>query len=287
MPPAVCRGLFARAAFSAELSVIEGTLGDTGSAPSYTSCDRPGDLSPIAAALDLPIVAVVCCRTTDSDSFHLPRLPEGADAVFIDEVTDPAALPRLKRLIRLACGLPVIGALESMPGIREAIENVPRDGRLSDEMIGSLAHGFWKHADLEAIGDFIRRPFPALVDAPCVFGQDCNRQGFRVAYAHDEAFGRYFPDTLEALESLGADLIEFSPLRDEGLPGDVDLAMIGCGMPDLHGDLLSSNLSMIAAPPGARVPWAANLFRRGRHCLFGTENDRWRPPIPGSRYLSV
>ncbi len=247
MPPSVCRGLFARAAFSAELAVVEGTLGDTASARSYTSCDRPGDLGPIATALDLPIVAVVRCQATDFDSLHLPRLPEGADAVFIDELADPASLPRLKRLIRLACGLPVIGALESMPEIRGAIENLPRDGRLSDEMIATLAHGFWKHADLEAIDDLTDRPFPELADCSRAYGRDRSRRGFRVAYAHDEAFGRYFPDTLEALESLGADLIEFSPLRDEGLPDDVDLAMIGCGMPDLHAGLLASNLSMIAA----------------------------------------
>ena len=68
-----------------------------------------------------------------------------------------------------------------------------------------------------------------------------------MAYAQDEAFGRYFPDTLEALQALGAELVEFSPLRDEALPEGVDLVMIGCGMPDQHADRLASNLSMMAA----------------------------------------
>ena len=68
-----------------------------------------------------------------------------------------------------------------------------------------------------------------------------------MAYAQDEAFGRYFPDTLEALEALGADLVEFSPLRDERLPEGVDLVMIGCGYPDHDTDLLVSNVSMIAS----------------------------------------
>src|SRR4029077_9837134 len=63
----------------------------------------------------------------------------------------------------------------------------------------------------------------------------------------DEAFGAYFPDTLEMLETLGAELVEFSPIRDEALPDAVDLVMIGCGFPDRHADALAENLSLIAA----------------------------------------
>ena len=48
MPPAVCRGLFARAAVSAELSIVEGTLGESKTGILYTSCDFSGDLLPVA-----------------------------------------------------------------------------------------------------------------------------------------------------------------------------------------------------------------------------------------------
>jgi cobyrinic acid a,c-diamide synthase len=248
MPPALCRGLFARSAQSAELAVVEGTLDEPMSARSYTSCDFPGDLLPIAETLDLPIVAVVSCARQDAESFHLPQLPEGVDAVLLDEVTDPKTIPRLKRLFRMAAKLPVIGAIEIMPQARAALEKVPRDGRLPDGLIDALAHGFWKHADFERITELGRsRPMPELDQDVLPRSLAAGRSRFRVAYANDEAFGRYFPDTIEALEALGADLIEFSPLRDERLPAGVDLAMIGCGMPDLHADVLASNFSMIAA----------------------------------------
>jgi len=247
MPPSVCRGLFARAARSAELSVVEGTLDEPISDCLCTSCDRPGDLKPIAEALDLPIVAVVSCRGSDAETFHLPRLPDGVDAVLLDELADPEALPRLKRLYRLAARLPVIGAIETMPAARVALEKVPRDRRLPDDLIEALAHGFWKHSDEEAIRELARcSPVREPVDSSYLQRHQ-RRRRFRVAYAQDEAFGRYFPDTIEALEALGADLIEFSPLRDERLPVGVDLAMIGYGMPDRHADELASNVSMIAA----------------------------------------
>jgi cobyrinic acid a,c-diamide synthase len=141
----------------------------------------------------------------------------------------------------------VIGAIELLPAVRAELLKTPRDRLLPDEMITTLAEAFWKHADLEAIASLARsRPFSECreVGSP---GRGWRRRGFRVGYAHDEAFGRYFPDTLEALEALGAELLEFSPLRDERLPDGVDLVMIGCGMPDLHAEVLASNLSMMAA----------------------------------------
>ena len=123
MPPELCRGLFARAAVSAELSIVEGTLEEPTSGDLDASCDSPGDLRPIVQALDLPVVAVVSCRARASESLHLPRLPEGIDAVLIDEVTDPAVLPQLKRLFALGANLPVIGALEMMPAPGRFREN--------------------------------------------------------------------------------------------------------------------------------------------------------------------
>ncbi len=125
MPPEVCRCLFARGASSAELSIVEGTLGEPKPTSLYTSCDSPGDLRPIAQALDLPVVAVVSCRAGASESLHLPRLPDGIDAVLIDELTDPAALPQLKRLFGLGANLPVIGAIEMMPEARAALLKSP------------------------------------------------------------------------------------------------------------------------------------------------------------------
>src|SRR5271163_4062552 len=59
MPPALCRGLFARAARSAELAVVEGTFDKPISPRMFTSCDCPGDLRPVAEALDLPVIAVI------------------------------------------------------------------------------------------------------------------------------------------------------------------------------------------------------------------------------------
>ena len=111
-------------------------------------------------------------------------------------------------------------------------------------MIGALARSFVQFADLPAIRALAHsRPFPIELDEP----GPADRPRFRVAYAKDEAFGGYFPDTLETLEALGADLVEFSPLRSEDLPKAVDLVLIGCGFADQFAEPLSANLSLINA----------------------------------------
>jgi cobyrinic acid a,c-diamide synthase len=247
MPVDLCRDLFARAGAAAEVSVVEGTLGQPVSGSACGLCEHPGELRPIAEALDLPIVAVVSCRESDSDAFHLPMVPDGADAIMLDEVRDAADVPRLRRLIQLASGRPVIGAIGVMPVIRAALERQPADRELPEEWVESLARDFLQHADLAALKELsCRNAYPGVARS-CDGSAGRGPRRFRVAYAQDEAFGGYFPDTIEALEALGADLVEFSPLRDEALPEGVGLVMIGCGLPDSHADELAANHSMIAA----------------------------------------
>ncbi len=248
MPESVCRSLFVRGTRGAELAVVEGTLEPPLQVRSCAQCELPGDLKPIARALDLPVVAVVSDPGPPGSLFHLPRIPEGTDGVLIDRLACADDLPRLRRMLHLTHGIPLLGALELLPSVRQRLERSSRSGFFADELIEDLAHNFLRHADLPAIADLARsRPFPEPANRFCACGLANCCRCFRVAYAQDEAFGRYFPDTFEALEALGADLVEFSPIRDEALPEGVDLVMIGCGFPDLYAEKLAANLSMMAA----------------------------------------
>jgi cobyrinic acid a,c-diamide synthase len=192
--------------------------------------------------LDLPVVAVLPCSSWDG--FHLSRLPDSVDAVFLDGLEDPEEFEQFRTMVSLVTRRPVLGAIEAFPELRAALRQAPRESPLPEELVHRLGASFLRFADLAAIRALARsRPFPWPATDPCPSG----RRRFRVAYAQDEAFGAYFPDTLETLESLGAEMVEFSPIRDEALPESVDLVMIGCGVPDHHAEALARNLSLIAA----------------------------------------
>lgn len=243
MPEDVCRKLFARGVRNADLALVEGTLEGLSPLPEEPPFDRPGELRAIAEALDLPIVAVIPCQPWKD--FHLPRLPEGVDAILLDGLEDPSDYEAYRSLISLMVKKPVIGAVEAFPEIRSALRGALKDQRLPEAMVRQLGASFLRFANLPLIQSLARsRPgswMPVEAEEP----REAHR--FRVAYAQDEAFGSYFPDTLETLELLGAELLEFSPLRDETLPEAVDLVMIGCGFPDKYADELAENLSLIAS----------------------------------------
>jgi cobyrinic acid a,c-diamide synthase len=68
-----------------------------------------------------------------------------------------------------------------------------------------------------------------------------------IAVAYDEAFFGYFPSTLDQLELLGAQVVDFSPLRDESLPLGTDIVYLGCGRPEAFAGALSENHCMKSA----------------------------------------
>ena len=71
----------------------------------------------------------------------------------------------------------------------------------------------------------------------------------RIALALDDAFHFYYEDNLRRLETLGAELVPFSPMRDARLPdlGQLDGLYLGGGYPELHAEALAANATMRAA----------------------------------------
>lgn len=62
----------------------------------------------------------------------------------------------------------------------------------------------------------------------------------KIAIARDRAFCFYYEDNLDLLRSMGAELVEFSPLANEKVPL-CDGMILGGGYPELYADILEKN----------------------------------------------
>lgn len=243
MAPDVCRDVFLRGARRSDLTIVEGTLGPLDALPEPLPFEKPGDLAPLIETLNLPVIAIVPCRTlTDC---HFPRLGPAVQGLILDEIANETDFATLKRLVEVVARRPVLGAVQSLPQARAILDGMAPDQTFPDSLVAELAASFLRFADFPAIHALAQSRPLELPPEDHLRAPSARR--FRVAYAQDEAFGGYYPDTLETLEALGAELVEFSPLRAEALPTEIDLVMIGCGFPDRHLDELAQNASLIAS----------------------------------------
>jgi cobyrinic acid a,c-diamide synthase len=148
-------------------------------------------------------------------------------------------------LIREAVGdaIPILGALPRGADIvvpeRHLGLHLPHEAR--EDYLERVADLIDSHVEVDRLLDITRiprRPSRARADPP--------KPRVRLGVARDEAFCFYYADNLELLAQAGAELVEFSPIRDP-LPNDLDGLYIGGGYPELHAKDLTENSGTTAA----------------------------------------
>lgn len=242
------RSLFLKNSRGADISVIEGAMGYYDGLGIASEKASAYDL---ACALGAPAILVLDCRgaslsiLAEIEGFVRFRKESGVRGVILNRCSS-RVYEKLQREIkaRFQGRVLPLGYFPSEPevsfpsrhlGLVQACELEEMKEKLS--LLGDRAE---KTLDIDGIIALARGACVLLPEeAPAPW---CGK--VRVAVARDEAFGFYYRDNLALLEEMGAQIVPFSPLRDERLPDAVDGLYLGGGYPELHLKALSKNQSM-------------------------------------------
>ncbi len=114
----------------------------------------------------------------------------------------------------------------------------------------------------------------------------------KIAVAEDKAFCFYYQDALELLESLGAELVYFSPLKDSSLP-ECDGLYLGGGYPELYAQELEANTAMresIKSALAEGLPCIAEcggfMYLLDYFCGKDGKKFAWTGAINGETYMT-
>jgi cobyrinic acid a,c-diamide synthase len=226
-----------------DVALVEGNRG------LFDGLDAAGTHSTaeLARRLDAPILLVVdvtkATRTVAATVLGCRALDP--DVPLAGVVLNRVATSRQEAVIRgalvYAGAPPVLGAVprlggDPLPGRHLGLVTAAEHPR-TEEPIETAARLAEAHIDLDGLLEIARRA-PA-VELP---ERERPRSGppVRIGILRDEAFSFYYPENLEALEELGAELAFFSALAGEGLP-EVDAVYIGGGFPELYAARLADN----------------------------------------------
>jgi cobyrinic acid a,c-diamide synthase len=220
------RRSFCSAIAGADVAVVEGVMG------LFDGLDATeiGSSAQVAKALGIPVLLVINVHGMSRSVGAVEAGFSGFDpgvrlaGTILNRVGSERHLTMLMSSLRL----PVFGALPRT-----------KDIEMQSRHLG-LVMGFEREHDLKALASLLEDhaaidEILALRAAPsCQIPEPEARakKSVQIGVAQDEAFCFYYHDNLRELERWGADLVQFSPLRDD-LP-DVDGLYIGGGYPELH-----------------------------------------------------
>jgi cobyrinic acid a,c-diamide synthase len=240
--------IFARNAAGTDVSIIEGVMG------LFDGCDgrsEQGSTAQVAKWLGAPVVLVVDAWALSRSAAAVVKGYSEFDpglrlaGVLFNRVASAAHLQWLTDAVRSTTAVEVLGGIPNDPKTHLPERHLglvmPDQERTADwvERMADLAE---KSVDLDRLLSLA--DVPPTGAAPVGSTIDAPPPRARIGVARDEAFCFYYQDNLDLLRLNGAELVEFSALRDE-LPADLDGLYMGGGYPELLASELSANRPLL------------------------------------------
>lgn len=263
--PSYVQSCFDRHIQEVDYAVVEGVMGlfdgVTIPNPSHETESKFPELIPdfastahIARLLDLPVLLVLDCRSLSGSIAAIahgfatfdPRVKIAG--LILNKVGSDRHLELLTTALE-PLGIPVMGILRRTASIEIPDRHL---GLVPTAELDNLSALFAQLRDLaEECFDWEKllpllksnnpSSTPLLQESWGGSAPDIKPAKIRIAVAYDRAFSFYYQDNLDLLESLGAELLYWSPLKDDKLPPGVQGLYFGGGFPEVFGAELASN----------------------------------------------
>ena len=244
------RDSFNLRAQNADVAIIEGNRG------LFDGMDVSGtsSTSKLCTSLGVPVLLVVDCtkstRTVAAMVLGCLKFEQGLDflGVILNRVGSQRHVRVVTEAVETYTGLPVLGfipRLKKDPLPMRHLGLTPADEFTGhSETLDALARIVEENVDVEKVLALsAKRSVNRSVnrDIMALFGvRDTPFNGMKIGVVKDAAFQFYYPENLEAMELLGAELIFLNALSDRAIP-PVHGMYIGGGFPETQANHLEKN----------------------------------------------
>lgn len=245
------RTIFEDACTGADIAIVEGVRG------LYEGAESIGDIgstASVAKMLNLPVILVIDARSITRSAAAIISGFQNFDrdvkivGVILNNVRGESHVKKITEAIRHFCNIPIIGVVPRVENLDLTMRHlglVPyEEGSINIpflKRIKSIVEMICENLDLSMLLSLARDW--VLVEKPDLFKNQVTNTGLRIGIAQDEAFNFYYSDLFPLLNSMGSEVVFFSPIHDS-LP-DADGYIFGGGYPEYHGKELADNTSMI------------------------------------------
>ncbi len=247
LPEETAKYLLAKNGKDCDIAVLEGAMGFFDG----MGTTLKGSAYDLARLTQTPVILVVNAKgaalsiAAMIEGFKNFRKDVNVAGAVLNNVTAMSYL-FYKEAIEKETGIPLLGYMPHMENCNFESRHLGlvTAGEITglQEIINTLAAQAEKSIDFD-------RLLEIAAAAPALTYTDLQQEkiaGVKIAVAYDKAFCFYYQDALELLESLGAELVYFSPLEDKKLP-ECDGLYLGGGYPELYAKVLQDNFSMRAS----------------------------------------
>ncbi|WP_038057960.1 cobyrinate a,c-diamide synthase [Thermodesulfobacterium hydrogeniphilum] len=231
-----------------EIAIIEGNRGLFDGMDIYGSCST----AKLAQVLKVPIIIVLDCTKVTRSLAALVKgflsFEEGIDikGVILNKIARSRHENIIRESIEYYTNIKVLGSIPKL-------KNLPPERHLGlitsyeyeeRPFLEELKEAIRENVDLNKILEISKKVEDLKIEElPDI--QTQKYKDLKIGVFRDEAFQFYYPENLESLCRLGAEIRYINAFKDRNLPSDISALYLGGGFPEVQAEALSENKGLL------------------------------------------